>query len=161
MLNFFILWLKIKNEATRLFICFVDHSIPFSCSSDDADQSIDDYLKGQQPTAQKQKNGLYYIIDVPGNDTPTKVNSTVRVKSTKKGLLNGDVLIKSDDFKNEPLQRNSGWRRGHGLIWRRWQGYTDHTAQSRFMVVRRLGPFLPISADLLMLNCLRSLKAVS
>ena len=87
----------------------------FSCSSDDADQSIDDYLKANNLTAQKTEDGLYYIIDVPGNDTKPKVNSTVRVKYEGK-LLNGDVFDKSDDFKTSLSNVIAGWRRGMVLF---------------------------------------------
>lgn len=101
----------------RLVFLFVllTTAFNFSCSSDDADQSIDDYLKANNLTAQKTEDGLYYIIDVPGNDTKPKVNSTVRVKYEGK-LLNGDVFDKSDDFKTSLSNVIAGWRRGMVLF---------------------------------------------
>ena len=101
----------------RLVFLFVllTTAFHFSCSSDDADQSIDDYLKANNLTAQKTEDGLYYIIDVPGNDTKPKVNSTVRVKYEGK-LLNGDVFDKSDDFKTSLSNVIAGWRRGMVLF---------------------------------------------
>lgn len=87
----------------------------FSCSKEEGEEDIIAYLKENNLTAQKTDEGLYYIIEVPGNDTKPKVNSNIRVKYEGK-LLNGTTFDQNDDFEVNLSNVIAGWRRGMVLF---------------------------------------------
>lgn len=88
--------------------CFI------SCSKDPEDQ-IQEYLEKNNLVAEKTDEGLYYIIEVPGNDTKPKINSDIRVKY-KGTLTDNSVFDSNDDLKINLSNVIAGWRRGMVLF---------------------------------------------
>lgn len=66
---------------TRLFVLFTFCFCLLSCGDQaaDDDQIILDYLAANNLTAEKTEEGIYYIIDVPGNSENPSINSSVTV----------------------------------------------------------------------------------
>ena len=87
-----------------------------SACNKDYSGDIEDYLAEKNLTAQKTDDGLYYIIDVPGNEIKPKLNSDVKV-IYKGYLTNGTVF----DEKTTAIEFNlsqviAGWTRGIPLF---------------------------------------------
>lgn len=82
-----------------------------SCSKD-GDSDIEAYLERKNLTAQVTDEGLYYIIDVPGDQTKKpKLNSDVIV--AYKGTLLNDMKFDSSASLNINLSNViAGWRKG-------------------------------------------------
>lgn len=94
-----------------LLLCLALISLQLVSCSKDPEDEIQEYLDKNNLVAQKTEDGLYYIIDVPGNDTKPKVNSDVRVKY-KGMLLDGKVFDENEDFEFNLSNVIAGWRRG-------------------------------------------------
>jgi FKBP-type peptidyl-prolyl cis-trans isomerase len=87
-----------------------------SCSKEEGDNDIQGYLKSNNITAQQTTDGLYYIIDVPGNQLKKpKVNSDIKV-AYKGTLLNGKVFDENANFSTNLSNVIAGWRRGMVLF---------------------------------------------
>ncbi|MBK8701756.1 MAG: FKBP-type peptidyl-prolyl cis-trans isomerase [Saprospiraceae bacterium] len=86
-------------------------ALAFTSCNKDYSGDIEDYLAENNLTAIKTEDGLYYIIDVPGNDKKPKVNSEVRVKY-KGTLLDGTVFDENADFRTNLSKVIAGWRYG-------------------------------------------------
>jgi FKBP-type peptidyl-prolyl cis-trans isomerase len=87
-----------------------------SCSKEDGDNDIQGYLKLNNITAQQTTDGLYYIIDVPGNQLKKpRVNSDIKV-AYKGTLLNGKVFDENANFSTNLSNVIAGWRRGMVLF---------------------------------------------
>lgn len=87
-----------------------------SACGKDYSGDIEDYLEEKNLTAQKTDDGLYYIIENPGNEVKPKLNSDVKV-IYKGYLTNGTVF----DEKTTAIEFNlsaviSGWTRGIPLF---------------------------------------------
>lgn len=86
-----------------------------SCGSDYSGE-IEDYLEKNNLTAQSTEDGLYYIIDVPGNEIKPKLNSDVKV-IYKGYLTDGKVFDQSTTAVEFNLsQVIPGWTRGMTLF---------------------------------------------
>jgi len=83
----------------------------FSCGDQDADDNIiiTDYLAENNLTAEKTPEGIYYIIDTPGNNEHPSINSTVNV-DYKGYFLSGDVFDENDDISFGLWQVIEGWQ---------------------------------------------------
>ena len=113
---------------TRLFILFAFCFCLFSCGDQSADdeQIILDYIAANNLTTQKTDEGIYYIIDTPGNSEHPSINSKVTVNY--KGYFLDDtmsVFDQSDDTDTPeietaefPLWGNliEGWKIGIPLL---------------------------------------------
>jgi FKBP-type peptidyl-prolyl cis-trans isomerase FkpA len=86
-----------------------------SCSKD-GDSDIEAYLERKNLTAQVTNEGLYYIIDVPGNQAKKpKINSDV-VVAYKGTLLNDIKFDSSANFSVNLSKVIAGWRKGMVLF---------------------------------------------
>ncbi|HRG20733.1 MAG TPA: FKBP-type peptidyl-prolyl cis-trans isomerase [Saprospiraceae bacterium] len=100
----------------RIFLlCLALISLQLASCSKDPEDEIQDYLDKNNLVAQKTDEGLYYIIEIPGNDTKPKVNSDIRVKY-KGTLTNGTVFDENEDFEVNLSNVIAGWRRGMVLF---------------------------------------------
>jgi FKBP-type peptidyl-prolyl cis-trans isomerase FkpA len=96
-----------------LFVVLLSSIFTFiGCGKEEGDDDIEGYLKRNNIITQKTAEGLYYIIEVPGNQLKKpRVNSDVRVKY-KGTLLNGTVFDERADEKFNLSQVIPGWTRG-------------------------------------------------
>jgi FKBP-type peptidyl-prolyl cis-trans isomerase FkpA len=88
--------MKFLNCATLLV--GLGLMVIMSCNLDPVgtknEKEIKNYLKDNNLHAESTSSGLYYIIDVPGNDQHPTVADTVHISYTG-SLLNGDVFDSS------------------------------------------------------------------
>lgn len=98
-----------------ILLCLALISLHLVSCSKDAEDEIQEYLDKNNLVAQKTEDGLYYIIDVAGNETKPKVNSDIRVKY-KGSLTNGSVFDENEDFEVNLSNVIAGWRRGMVLF---------------------------------------------
>ena len=87
-----------------------------SACGKDYSGDIEDYLAEKNLTAQKTDDGLYYIIDNPGNEVKPKLNSDVKV--IYKGYLTDGTVFEE---KTTAVEFNlsfvvAGWTRGIPLF---------------------------------------------
>ncbi|MBL0084028.1 MAG: FKBP-type peptidyl-prolyl cis-trans isomerase [Saprospiraceae bacterium] len=100
----------------RIFLlCLALISLLLVSCGKDAEDEIQDYLDKNNLVAQKTDDGLYYIIEIPGNDPKPKVNSDIRVKY-KGALVDGTVFDENEDFETNLSNVIAGWRRGMVLF---------------------------------------------
>lgn len=109
----FVPQIQIMNRIFLLCLALISLQL-VSCSKDPEDE-IQDYLDKNKLVAQKTDEGLYYIIEIPGNDTKPKVNSDIRVKY-KGTLVDGTVFDENEDFEVNLSNVIAGWRRGMVLF---------------------------------------------
>lgn len=96
---------------TRLFILFAFSFCLFSCGDQAAedDQIIMDYLNANNLPAEKTEEGIYYIIDNPGNNESPSINSTVNVNYAGY-FLDGTEFDSNDDIEFGLWQVIEGWQ---------------------------------------------------
>ncbi len=86
-----------------------------SCSKD-GDSDIEAYLKRKNLNAQVTDEGLYYIIDIPGNAAKKpKINSDV-VVAYNGTLLDDTKFDNNENFKTNLSNVIAGWRKGMTLF---------------------------------------------
>jgi FKBP-type peptidyl-prolyl cis-trans isomerase FkpA len=100
-----------------LFVALLGSIFTFTgCGKDAGDDDIEGYLKKNNITALKTADGLYYVIDVPGNQLKKpKVNSDIKV-AYKGTLLNGNKFDENANFTTNLSNVIAGWRRGMVLF---------------------------------------------
>jgi len=89
----------------------------FSCGDQAAedDQIIMDYITANNLTTEKTDEGIYYIIDTPGNSEHPSINSTVEV--TYKGYyLDGTEFDSNSNIEFGLWQVIQGWQIGIPLL---------------------------------------------
>ncbi len=98
-----------------LFLFLAVLSLNFISCSKNGDDDIETYIKTKNLTPLMTDEGLYYIIDVPGNLLrKPKINSDVRV-AYKGTLLNGkqfDASTGPEHFSTNLSNVIAGWRKG-------------------------------------------------
>jgi FKBP-type peptidyl-prolyl cis-trans isomerase FkpA len=101
-----------RSLYVLLSICFLSLT---SCSKD-GDSDIEAFLIKKGLTAQVTDEGLYYIIEVPGNlAKKPKINGDVVVAYT--GTLLDDTKFDSNtNFKTNLSNVIAGWRKGMMLF---------------------------------------------
>ena len=99
---------------SSLFLLFAFFCLS-ACSKDDYDQEIEDYLSKNNLSAQKTVDGLYYIIEEPGNSKHPVLNSDIRVKY-KGYFTDGTVFDQSNDIEFNLSDVITGWRKGMVLF---------------------------------------------
>jgi FKBP-type peptidyl-prolyl cis-trans isomerase FkpA len=100
-----------------LFAILLTSILTFTgCSKEEGDNDIAAYLKKNNITAQQTSDGLYYVIDVPGNQLKKpRVNSDIKV-AYKGTLLNGTSFDENANFTTNLSNVIAGWRRGMVLF---------------------------------------------
>jgi FKBP-type peptidyl-prolyl cis-trans isomerase FkpA len=101
----------------NLVLLFVCSFVLFSCGDQAADdeQLILDYLAENNLTAEVTEDGLYYIIDNPGNGENPSINSTVNVDYSGY-FMDGSVFDANDDIEFGLWQVIEGWQLGIPLL---------------------------------------------
>ena len=113
---FFSIFVAQNLIMNRIFLlCLALISLLLVSCGKDAEDEIQDYLDKNNLVAQKTDDGLYYIIEIPGNDTKPKVNSDIWVKY-KGALVDGTVFDENEDFETNLSNVIAGWRRGMVLF---------------------------------------------
>lgn len=72
---------------------------------------IEEYLTAKNLTAEKTPDGLYYIIEKPGEDEKPKITSTV-VATYKGYFLDGTVFDSGTNASFELFNVIQGWQKG-------------------------------------------------
>jgi FKBP-type peptidyl-prolyl cis-trans isomerase FkpA len=99
-----------------LYVLLAFSCLLFVSCSKEGDDDIESYLERKNLTAQVTEEGLYYIIDVPGNQAKKpKLNSDVVV--AYKGTLLNDMKFDSSTSLSINLSNViAGWRKGMVLF---------------------------------------------
>ena len=96
---------------TRLFILLTFCFCLLSCGDQAAEdeQIILDYIAANNLTTQKTDEGIYYIIDTPGNSENPSINSKVTV-NYKGYFLDGTEFDANDNSEFGLWQVIQGWQ---------------------------------------------------
>lgn len=110
--------MKIKVLALPMFLCISLISI-WSCGKDepavDQRQLIRDYIADNGLQADSTASGLFYVIDVPGNNEHPTTQDIITISYTGK-LLNGDIFDADPSFTYRLDQLILGWQEGIPLF---------------------------------------------
>jgi FKBP-type peptidyl-prolyl cis-trans isomerase FkpA len=99
-----------------LFLALSIICLTFVSCSKDGDSDIEAYLKKKNLTAQVTEEGLYYIIETPGNTAKKpRINSDVKV-AYKGTLLDDKEFDGNENFTTNLSNVIAGWRRGLPLF---------------------------------------------